>query len=159
VDGNPRPTGGGDGVAFLLSQLGALAATRFGERMAALGLTAAEAGVLRLLGREEGLSQRALAARLGAAPSRVVLLVDALEAKGLVRRAVSPADRRAHELHLTTAGRDVLAEIRTLATAHESEMVEPLEEDDRPQLAQLLRRLADGHHLAQDVHPGYRARG
>jgi hypothetical protein len=60
----PRPKR----TAFLLSQLGALASARFAERTRELGLTPSDAGVLRLLGRSPGLSQRSLADRLGAVP-------------------------------------------------------------------------------------------
>ena len=93
------------GIAYTLTQLGTLAAQRFSDRVAELGLTAPEAGVLRLLIAQPGLSQRELATRLGSAPSRVVVLVDSLESKGLVRRRRSATDRRNHELRLTDDGR------------------------------------------------------
>ena len=48
-------------VAFLLAQVGAAAAERFGERIAAIGLTRAQAGLLRVLARNEPMSQQALA--------------------------------------------------------------------------------------------------
>ena len=41
-------------IAFLLAQLGAYAAERFGERAAALDFTRPQAGLLRLIGREPG---------------------------------------------------------------------------------------------------------
>src|SRR6476646_7784052 len=95
-------------TAFLLSQLGALASARFAERTRDLGLTPSQAGVLRLLGRSPGLSQRSLADRLGAVPSRVVPLIDSLEARGLVERVRSSTDRRNYELRLTAAGATML---------------------------------------------------
>ena len=57
-------------IAFLLAQLGAYAAERFGERAAALDFTRPQAGLLRLISREPGLSQQAVAGRLGTPPSR-----------------------------------------------------------------------------------------
>ena len=56
-------------IAFLLAQLGAYAAERFGERAAALDFTRPQAGLLRLFSREPGQSQQAVA-RLGTPPSR-----------------------------------------------------------------------------------------
>ena len=144
------------GPAFLLAQVGAHAAARFAERLSPLGLTPAHAGVLRLVASGAELNQRALATRLSAAPSRVVVLVDELEARGLLRRVRREDDRRSHVLELTAAGRDALAHLREVATAHEDDVVAVLAPEERQQLADLLRRLAEAHGLPPGVHPGYR---
>src|SRR5437764_4607815 len=88
-------------VAFLLAQLGAHAAARFAERLAPLSLKPSDAGIIRLLAETAGLSQQALAGQLGMHASRLVLVVDDLEARGLVKREAVPGDRRAYALHLT----------------------------------------------------------
>lgn len=144
------------GIAYTLTQLGTLGAQRFSARVGELGLTAPEAGVLRLLAAAPGLSQRALASRLGSAPSRVVVLVDALEAKGLVRRERSATDRRNHELRLTSDGDAMLRSLGGIARAHEDDMTAPLSERERTQLATLLEKLRNAHGLDPMVHPGYR---
>ncbi|HWD63006.1 MAG TPA: MarR family transcriptional regulator, partial [Humibacter sp.] len=90
-------------IGFLLSQLGAHASRRFDERVAELGLTAQQAGVVRILGRQPGVSQRDLADRLGLVQSRMVALIDGLEHDGLVARVRSASDRRSYELTLTDA--------------------------------------------------------
>ena len=144
------------GIAYTLTQLGTLAAQRFSDRVAELGLTAPEAGVLRLLIAQPGLSQRELATRLGSAPSRVVVLVDSLESKGLVRRRRSATDRRNHELRLTDDGVAVMARLGATALAHEEDLIAPLSERERAQLAALLDKLRDAHSLDPLAHPGYR---
>ncbi|WP_206340345.1 MarR family winged helix-turn-helix transcriptional regulator [Blastococcus litoris] len=146
----------GAGVAFLLSQLGSHGAMRFGERLADLGLTPGHAGLLRVVAREPGLSQRQLADRLGAQPSRVVVLVDELESRGLLTRRSREGDRRSHVIGLTDAGSRSLATIRTIAEAHEAELTHTLSERERDQLKDLLGRLAAGLGLRPGVHPGYR---
>lgn len=143
--------------AFRLSQLGTVATGRFGDRVAELGLSAPEAGALRLLDGDAGISQRTLATRLRAAPSRVVALIDSLEAKGLVVRRRSRSDRRNHELHLTETGQDMLGRLRAVAEAHEAEIVRPLTAAERDRLATLLDKLARAHGLDARVHPGYSA--
>ena len=144
------------GAAFLLAQLGAHGAARFAERLESLDLRPPHAGVLRLLAGEPGLNQRQLAARLGAAPSRVVALVDDLEQRGLVTRRRQEGDRRASVLELTGSGRRTLAEIGRVAGAHEEELTGALDADERRVLAGLLGRLAEANGLAPGVHPGYR---
>ncbi len=139
-------------TAFLLSQLGALASTRFAERTRELGLTPSDAGVLRLLGRTPGLSQRSLADRLGAVPSRVVPLIDSLEARGLVARVRSSTDRRNYELRLMAEGTKVLGKLRGIAERQEAELLAPLTSEQSAQLGSLLAMLASAHALDTDLH-------
>lgn len=129
---------------------------RFAELIAPLGLTPPEAGILRLLGHEAGISHRALAARLGSAPSRIVVLVDSLEAKGLVVRRRSERDRRNHELHLTDPGAAALRQLRSVAADHETDVVAGLTKAEEQALHDLLGKLAAHHGLEPGVHPGYR---
>ena len=139
-------------TAFLLAQLGALASARFAERTRELGLTPSDAGVLRLLGRTPGLSQRSLADRLGAVPSRVVPLIDSLETRGLVARVRSSTDRRNYELRLTPEGTKMLGTLRGIAERHEAELLAPLTSEQSAQLGSLLARLASAHALDTDLH-------
>lgn len=149
---DPRTQGRPRRTAFLLSQLGALASSRFAERTRRIGLTPSDAGVLRLLGRTPGLSQRALADRLGSVPSRVVSLIDSLQERGLVERVRSRTDRRNYELHLTARGKEVLRELRRIAEEHEADLLSPLTEEQALQLEHLLARLASGNELDKDLH-------
>jgi DNA-binding MarR family transcriptional regulator len=144
-------------AGFRLSQIGQLAAQGFSAQVARLGLTAPESGVLRALARGDGISQRDLADRVGAAPSRIVVLVDALEKKGLVSRRRSASDRRNHELRLTEDGIAMMKRLRRVAEDHERALLEPLTERERRQLDRLLSKLAAGHDLDQETHPGYRS--
>lgn len=146
------PRVGSRRTAFLLSQLGSLSAARFAERTRELGLTPSDAGTLRLIGRNPGMSQRVLADRMGAVPSRVVPVLDSLETRGLVERVRSSADRRNYELHLTAAGQALLGRLRAAAEKHESELLGPLTAEQSAELARLLALLAGGHGLDLDAH-------
>jgi DNA-binding MarR family transcriptional regulator len=59
----------------------------------------------------EGLSQTDLSRALLMHRSNVTGLVDRLEARGLVQRRESPADRRAYRVSLTPRARQLMAEI------------------------------------------------
>lgn len=142
------------GVTFVLSQLGFHVATRFAERIAPLGLVPPHVGIMRLVGDEPGLSQQALATRLGIAPNRLVGLIDELEQRDLVRRERPPSDRRVYALRLTPAGEELRAQVGRLGAEHEAEITAALEPVEREQLAALLRRMADEQGLAPGVHPG-----
>ncbi len=145
------------GVAFLLAQLGAHATRLFADRIAGLDLTPPQAGLLRLLARTPGRSQRQLADDLGMPPSRFVPFADELEERGLIERRKNPGDRRLHALHLTEKGDTLLAELRKMAAAHEQQVSQGLSPQEHRQLGELLGRMAEQHELRPGVHPGYRS--
>jgi DNA-binding MarR family transcriptional regulator len=146
-------------LAFLVAQVGGLAAQRFGERIAAAGLTPPQAGLLRVVAADPGRTQQAVAVQLGLLPSRLVTLVDELEGRGLIERRRDPADRRNSALHVTAAGHATLRDIGRAAQAHGEDFLAPLSKTERATLTGLLTRLAAHHDLAADVHPGYRTLG
>jgi DNA-binding MarR family transcriptional regulator len=159
VSGKPERRAGVGSTAFLLAQVGGLAAMKFAERLAPVQLSPAQAGLLRAVAADPGRSQQAVAEQLGLLPSRLVVLVDELERDGLLERRGNPRDRRHHALHLTSAGQERLRSIGRLARAHGEDLLAPLDERDRETLERLLTRLADHHDLTPGVHPGYRRLG
>jgi DNA-binding MarR family transcriptional regulator len=148
----PRPSG----AAFLLAQLGAHAAERFGERIEVLGISPPHAGILRLIAATPSCNQQALASRLGVLPSRMVILIDELADKGLVKRTRSQKDRRHSELALTEEGRQLLRKLSRLAMEHEADLCTALTSKERDTLAALCRKIVQQQGLTPDVHPGYR---
>ena len=145
-------------TAFLLSQLGAYSAEKYRELVATLGLTPSDAGILRLLSRNPSISQRELADRLGTVPSRVVVLIDSLESRGLVNRTRSATDRRNYELSLTEAGSATMQKLRTVSEEHDQAVLGTLTKAQREQLHALLARLAETRDVDTEVHVGYSRR-
>jgi DNA-binding MarR family transcriptional regulator len=141
--------------AFLLAQLGAHAASQFAEGLGVLELTPADAGILRLLRAEAGLSQQELAGRLRIHSSRLVAILDNLERRGFVERRANPDDRRLYSLHLTQGGEETLEMIGRVAREHQEALLSSLSGEERKTLATLLLRIADQQGLVRGVHPGY----
>jgi DNA-binding MarR family transcriptional regulator len=159
-----RPPGSGPGSAerrtgnaFLLAQLGAHAAAKFAGQISGLSLTPAQAGLLRLVACSPGQSQQALARQLGTPPSRLVLLVDGLQERGLIERRRNPGDRRHHALFLTEEGARFMRELGRAGRAHEADLMTGLSAQEQAVLHDLLARLADAQGLTTGVHPGYRS--
>lgn len=146
---HPRST------AFLLAQVGARAAALFATRLQELELVPAHAGTLRVIARNAGISQQALASLLGMVPSRLVPLLDELEKRGFVERRDHPEDRRVYALHLTEKGARAMAEIGRVARAHDDAVCASLSEKEREILWSLLSRIADDQKLTPGVHPGF----
>jgi DNA-binding MarR family transcriptional regulator len=151
------PPGRRTGNAFLLAQLGAHAAAKFADQISALSLTPAQAGLLRLVAWAPGQSQQALAGQLGTPPSRLVLLVDGLQERGLIERRRNPDDRRHYALFLTEEGGRFMRELGQAGRAHEADLMTGLNGEEAAVLHGLLTRLAEAQGLATGVHPGYRS--
>ena len=146
-------------MAFLLAQVGAHAGAKFAERLAELKLTPAHAGILRTLAANPGMSQHALGRTLGILPSRLVVVLDEIEERGLVERRDNPDDRRVYELHLTEKGKHSLEAVGRVARAHQEALCAALDDHERETLAALLSRIAEDQGLTPGVHPGFRQMG
>ena len=146
---------GASSPAFLLAQIGSHAAARFAERLAALGITPAHAGLLRVIAASDGASQQQVALTLGMFASRMVALVDELQERKLVERQSNPEDRRTYSLALTSEGRRVLDAIGRVAREHQEVLLSALTKAERDSLAELLLRVADQQGLVRGVHPGF----
>jgi DNA-binding MarR family transcriptional regulator len=144
------------GVAFLLSQIGAHAANVFEERLFAMQLKPHHAGLLRMLGSNPGLSQQELCDLFGIFPSRLVLLLDQLQVRRLIKRRDNSSDRRGHRLYLKKAGRKALTGIARLTIELETDLCAALTGPERPTLASLLGRIVAQQNITPAVHPAYR---
>jgi DNA-binding MarR family transcriptional regulator len=72
-------------------------------------------------------------------------VLNTLERDELVRRTPDAHDRRRNLVELTPAGRRVLRRLDTRVQKAQDELLAPLDEDERAQLTELLRRV-DAHH-------------
>lgn len=108
---------------------------------AAFDIRPAQYSVLTVVGRNPGLTQTQVAEALGIQRTNFVALLDAIEARGLARREPVAADRRSHALHLTHAGRELLAHLQRLEAEHERRLLERIGPGNRALLLDLLKRL------------------
>lgn len=90
------------------------------RELAPLGLHARIFGLMALLARGGPQSQRAIGEICGVDRSSMVGFLDELEALGYARRERDAADRRAHRIALTSAGRRALARALRAAGAVEA---------------------------------------
>lgn len=150
VNGSEPPTF--RAVGFMLSSLGHAVAATFSERLAPLALEPREFALMRCLATREGASQQAIGERLGVPPSRMVALVDTLEARGLIERRPSPNDRRAYALYQTAAGKKLLAKAISVAAGLEQELTQELDAAQREQLLEMLDRVGGALGVPPGVH-------
>ena len=128
-------------TGYLLTRAAQQCRSYFDALTEPLGIHGRHFSVLAVLGEEKPLAQVEMSERLGIDRNTMVLLLDDLEARGLVTRRRDPRDRRAHQVSLTDAGRDVLAQSTALARRTNEEVFAPLSAEERAQLHALLSRL------------------
>jgi len=126
-------------AGYLLMKAGHHIGVEFDAALTSLGLTGRELMLLSFVRAASGLSQQELSARLALDPTIVVGLVDALEARGFVRRAKDPADRRRNVLSATAEGEAVHDAAIAAARRAQDDFLAPLSPTQRRQLAKALR--------------------
>lgn len=114
------------------------------------GLSNVQFGVLNVLHRTGGASQRELCDALDLDRSTVAGLVSRLEARSLVERARTSADRRRNLVRLTDAGDAELRRVVPHAAQVDASLTAGLTAQEKVTLRQLLTRILDahGHHAA-----------
>jgi len=128
------------------------------ETLADEDLAPLEYGVLAYLGDEPDLDQIGLAARLGIDRNTTSLLVEKLEARGLIERRINGADRRAKLLRLTTRGHALHERIRPAMRAGQRRVLAVLAPDEREQFLDQLIRIIKANEVYARPGAGRRKR-
>ncbi|MBL8552169.1 MAG: winged helix-turn-helix transcriptional regulator [Hyphomonadaceae bacterium] len=107
----------------------------------AFELTQKQAATLWLIGANPGVSQATLAASLRMDRATMMVIIDRLEKAKLALRRRSTSDRRRQELHLTLAGRRMLAQTKVTVASHERAFTSRFSERELADLIAALARL------------------
>ena len=107
------------------------------------GVTQSQAEMLRLVGRQPGISVREAAAELGLVPNTASTLVSKLAADGLLARTVDADDRRVGRLRLTEPAQRIADESRAARRAALSAVLDKLDDRQIDALAGGLAVLAE----------------
>ncbi len=112
--------------------------------MEPLGITPAQARLLRTLAHcDEPPRMADLAQRLDVVPRAVTTLVDALEERGLVRRAPDPDNRRVIRIELLDPGALAVRELHRARRTAAVDLLGRLDDGQRAALASVLGALED----------------
>lgn len=103
-------------------------------------LTPVQYAALAKIRTEPGLDQATLAGLVAQDRATICGVVDRLVEKGLVARTVNKEDRRARVLHVTAAGRRILAHIEPAVEATQSRLLSGLTEKEARELTRLLSK-------------------
>jgi MarR family transcriptional regulator, lower aerobic nicotinate degradation pathway regulator len=145
VVGNPPPRS-----AAFFDHLGRRMAAGTRAALAPLGLRPRHYLALTLLRDSDGCGQAELAEWFGIDRTNLVGLLNELEADALIERRRDPQDRRRHLVAITDAGREQLARADFALAAVEDGVLGALDDAERRQLFDLLRRATAGAAVRPD---------
>jgi DNA-binding MarR family transcriptional regulator len=134
-------------MSTLLAGLGRDVTARVRRAMRPLGLGAQQFLVLKQLQVLGQTSQAELADALAIDPSNLAAIAADLSDRHLVERTRHENDRRRYVLRLSRTGEQVLRHTEGAIANAETDLLAPLDQEQREQLYTLLRRLADGVEL------------
>lgn len=126
----------------LIRRLHQLSTQVFAAAMAQAGedLTPVQFAMMDALAAEPGLDQASLARVIGKDRATVGAVAERLAKKGLIARTASAHDRRAIELELTGAGRDLHARLAPRVAAIQADILPGLSEAERATFVALVAR-------------------
>jgi DNA-binding MarR family transcriptional regulator len=113
------------------------------EALAPWGVSLSQVRALDVLLTHGPVRSGELAAHLRIAPRSATEVVDALVERGLAERRADPADRRATQVAVTSAGTKLGQAVRSARAAEADRVFATLDEADRAELVRLLRLLTD----------------
>ena len=160
----PRSTIGRGGfpirraAAPLVRRLQQICASFVAEGLAGSGLVQLEFALMVFVDDVPDIDQRTLSDALGIDRNNVSLIVDRLEARGLIKRSIGE-DRRARQLSLTTRGKALRESCGFNARLTNDRILAPLKPRERKLFVDMLVRLVEAHHLHARPGAGRRKRG
>jgi DNA-binding MarR family transcriptional regulator len=113
----------------------------FAQRMARHDLRTADFPVLSLLRANPNITQKRLSQAISMSPPNLAILLDRLEARGLLVRQRNPLDKRSQTLALTPAGARLCARAERTAAKLERDATAMLSAAEREQLLGLLQKI------------------
>ena len=117
------------------------------------GVTQSQAELLRLVGRQPGISVREAAQELGLAANTASTLVSKLAADNLLVRSVDPDDRRIGRLRLTAPAQQLADETRAARRAALDVVLKQLSTEQIDDLTKGLAVLAEMTRMLQEGQP------
>jgi DNA-binding MarR family transcriptional regulator len=136
---------------YLFRRMQQIAVAIFMEECRAFDLTPVQYAALVAIQTHPGIDATRLSAVIAFDRSTLGSVIERLQAKGLIERAPSAADKRVKLLTITKAGAALLRDIVPSVERAQVRMLQPLKATDRKALMALLSQLVDLNNEASRV--------
>lgn len=141
---------------FHIRRLQQIAVALFLQETERMGITPVQYAALQGIANAPHLDQRSLAQSIGLDTSTTASVLNRLEARGWIRRSISPSDKRVKLLTLTTSGQSELAAVLPAMHRAQQRILEPLSAMEAEEFKRLLRVLVTANNAlsrAPSAHP------
>ena len=133
---------------YLIRRLHQIHVAMFLEACDEFNVTPVQFGVLTVLNNEETLDQVTIANSIGVDRNTAADVIRRLEARGLIERPVSIADKRTKLAKITDEGRDFVASVQPAMIAAQRRFTKPLNREENELLMSLLTKLINENNDA-----------
>lgn len=130
----------------LIRRLHQIAISIFLDEVDGQTLTPVQYAAMVAIRARPGIDQAELSRAIAFDRSTIGGVIDRLEHKGYVERRLSPSDRRTRQLFLKPHGADLLGRLASAVDRSQSRFLEPLSDDERQLLMDMLRRLVEANN-------------
>jgi DNA-binding MarR family transcriptional regulator len=134
-------------AAPLVRRLQQICLSVIAEALADAELVQLEYALLVFVDDVPGISQQPLSDALGIDRNNVSLIVDKLEARGLLKRSINGADRRARELYITPQGKKLWQRCRLKVLAANNGIIACLNAGERELFLDMLVRVVNANKV------------
>lgn len=136
-------------AGHLIRRLNQISTSVFQERMQDCGydITSVQFAALNTINANPGIDQASLAGLIAYDRATIGGVVDRLEKKAFVSRAVSKRDRRAREITLTRKGKAVLATLSPVVVQLQKEILTGLTAAERAEFLRLAEKAATAGNI------------
>jgi len=118
-------------LGYLLNTAARLIKRELDERLRVYGVTTSQWAVLKLLEREDNLSQAQIAARLNGDRATCGTVIEKMIKKGLLTKELSASDRRSYQVKITPAAGDIVREVSEIADRANDRALKNISDEDR----------------------------
>jgi DNA-binding MarR family transcriptional regulator len=135
-------------IGFWLRYVSNHVSHAFAQKLLASGVTVAEWVILREMFERDGTAPSNLAELTGLTRGAISKLADRLIAKKLLARTYAKDDRRYQTLALTTAGKQLVPALSTIADENDEQFFDALTKKQRRRLVSTLKKLVEANELS-----------
>lgn len=131
-----------DMAGHLIRRLHQISGQLFQQRMTQIGvdLTPVQFATLQALHRQPDIEQAQVAHNIAYDRATIGGVIDRLEQKGYIKRTVSPKDRRAKTVSLTTEGKEIYEQVFPEVDDLQNHILKNLDDEEKAQLTELLKK-------------------
>jgi len=129
-----------------IRRLQQIAVAVFLQETESLGVTPIQYAAMQVLSAQPGLDQRSLAGLIGLDTSTMAGVIDRLEARNLLQRSNSHADRRVRILTLTDRGASILIAVQPSVDRAQKRILAPLSKTERKEFMRLMKILVTANN-------------